>query len=110
GLTEHRQTVLTVMEVLKGTPAAKAKLKAGDVILAVGGKPLPVNDLNPGWEWFHRSHEAWIGRVTEQALERGSKSLALTVLRDGKPVEFTLELPRLKAFTTMDPANDQEAA
>lgn len=109
-LTEHGQSVLTVMEVRRGTPASKAKLKAGDAILSVGGKPLAVNDLEPGWEWFHRSHEALIGRATEATLAVGKKSLSLTVLRDGKPLDLVLELPRTKAFSTMDPAKDPEAA
>ncbi len=109
-LAEHRQTVLTVMEVRQGTPAAAAKLKAGDVILAVEGKPLAVNDLEPGWDWFHRSHEARLGRATEAALAAGRKSLSLTVLREGKPVELPMALPRTKAFGGMDPATDPEAA
>lgn len=109
-LTEHGQSVLTVMEVRKGTPASKAKLKAGDAILAVAGKPLAVNDLEPGWEWFHRSHEALLGRATEASLKAGKQSLSLTVLRDGKPLDLALELPRAKGFGSMDPADDPEAA
>lgn len=109
-LTEHGQSVLTVMEVRKGTPASKAKLKPGDAILAVDGKPLAVNDLEPGWEWFHRSHEALLGRATEASLKAGKKSLSLTVLREGKPLDLALELPRTKAFGSMDPADDPEAA
>ncbi len=109
-LAEHGQTVLAVMEVRPGTPAAKAKLKAGDVILAVAGQPLGLNDLEPGWEWFHRSHEALLGRAGEAALASGKKSLPLTVLRDGKPVELPLELPRTRVFGTMDPAGDPAAA
>jgi hypothetical protein len=110
GLSEHRQTVLTVMEVRQGTPAAEADLKAGDVILAVDGKPLAVNDLEPGWEWFHRSHEARLGRATEAALAAGRPSFPLTVLRDGKPREVPMGLPRDRAFGSMDPAKDPEAA
>lgn len=109
-LTEHGQSVLTVMEVRKGTPASKAQLKPGDAILAVGGKPLAVNDLEPGWEWFHRSHEALLGRATEASLKAGKKSLSLTVLRDGKPVDLALDLPRARPFGSMDPADDPEAA
>jgi hypothetical protein len=109
-LTEHGQSVLTVMEVHRGSPAAKAKLKAGDAILAVGGKPFGINDLEPGWEWFHRSHEALLGRAGESALAGGKTSLPLTVLRDGKAVELPLELARTRAFGSMDPAGDPEAA
>ena len=109
-LTEHRQSVLTVMEVRKGSPASKAKLRAGDAIVAIAGKPLATNDLEPGWEWFERSHEALLGRATEAALKAGSKALSLTVLREGTPVELALELPRGRAFTSMVPADDPEAA
>ena len=109
-LTEHEQTVLTVMTVNPRSAAAKVKLKPGDAIIAVAGKPLPVNDLNPGWEWFHQSHEAMIGRETEAALKAGKSSLLLTVLREG--VQETLEFPldRKSAFTTMLPAEDPETA
>jgi hypothetical protein len=109
-LTEHGQTVLTVMEVRKGSPASKAKLKAGDAILAIEGKPLANNDLEPGWDWFHRSHEALIGRATEAVLRAGKKTLTLTVMREGKPVDLSFELERTRAFASMDPADDPEAA
>ncbi len=109
-LTEHEQTVLTVMEVRRNSPASKGKLKEGDAILSIGGLPLPVNDLQPGWEWFYRSHEAILGRATEAALKAGKTTLPLTVMREGKPLELTLDLPRTKAFGTMDPATDPEAA
>lgn len=109
-LTEHKQSVLTVMEVRKGGPAAKAKLKEGDVILSAGGQPLPVNDLNPGWEWLRISHEATLGRVTEATLKSGKRTLPLTVMRGGEAMSVGIELPRTRTFTTMNPANDPEAA
>jgi hypothetical protein len=109
-LTEHQQTVLTLMEVRPQSAASKAKLKAGDVIVAVAGKPLPLNDLNPGWEWFHQSHEAVIGRETEAALTAGRPSLPLTILRKGAVEVVALPLDRKRPFTTMNPADDPEAA
>ena len=110
GLTEHNQTVLSVMEVRPRTAAARQKLRQGDVILAVGGRPLPVNDLNPGWAWFRHSHEAMIGRGTEAALRAGRTTLPLTLLRDGVVQTIQLPLNRTAAFSTMNPANDPEAA
>lgn len=109
-LTEDKQSVLTVMEVRKGSPAAKAKLKEGDVILSAGTLPLPLNNLDPGWEWLKISHEATLGRQTEAALKAGKRMLPLTVLREGAPLVLNIELPRAKTFTTMNPANDPEAA
>lgn len=109
-LTEHLQTVLTVMDVQKGSPAAKAGLTVGDAIVAVEGQPLPVNNLNPGWEWLANSHEAVLGNASEAVLKKGAKTVSLTVLRDGKTEALELAFKRDKAFTTMDPATDPEAA
>ncbi len=109
-LTEHDQTVLTLMEVHPRSAAAKARLKPGDVILGVAGRPLPVNDLSPGWQWFEQSHEAVIGRETEAALKAGRTSLALEVLRGGTVETVELPLDRKRAFSSMNPANDPEAA
>lgn len=109
-LTEHQQTVLTVMSVNPRSPAAKMKLKPGDAIISVAGKPLPVNDLSPGWEWFHQSHEATIGRETEAALKAGKRVLPVTVLRKGSQETLEIPLERDRAFTTMNPADDPEAA
>jgi hypothetical protein len=109
-LTEHQQTVLSVMNVRSGTAASRRHLRQGDVILAVGGRPLPVNDLNPGWTWLHDSHEAVIGRETEAALKAGKTSLPLTLLRENGTETIDFPLNRKAAFTTMNPANDPEAA
>ncbi|MCU0795485.1 MAG: DUF6288 domain-containing protein [Akkermansiaceae bacterium] len=109
-LTEHGQTALSIMDVRKGSPASKAKLKAGDVVVSVGGRPLPVNDLNPGWEWFHHSHESVLGRSVEEVLAKGGKTLSVGVLRKGVEVTLELELPRTVAFSSLDPATDPEAA
>ena len=109
-LTEHKQTVLTVMNVQKGTPAAKAGLQVGDAIVAVQGRPLPMNNLDPGWEWLANSHEAVLGQASEEALRNRKKTLSLTVLRGGKTEVLELAFQRSKAFSTMDPATDPEAA
>jgi len=109
-LTEHQQTALAIMEVRGSSAASKARLGPGDVILAVNGRPLPLNDLNPGWEWLHFSHEAVIGRETEAVLKAGRGTLPLTVLRADKIESVELSLSRKRPFTTMDPADDPEAA
>lgn len=109
-LTEHEQTALTLMSVLPDSPAAAAGLAAGDVLLAIAGKPLPLNDLSPGWNWFHHSHEAVIGRTTEAALKAGKTSLPIAILRDGKPHTVQVPLRRDRPFTTLDPATDPQAA
>jgi len=109
-LMEHEQTVLSVISVLAKSPAASAGLKAGDVIIGISGKTLPLNSLAPGWEWFHHGHEAAIGRAIEHALKAGETTLPLTVLRDGRPVTLDISLRRNQPFTTLDPASDPQAA
>jgi len=109
-LTIHRETFLPVMNVRADTAAARQGLRQGDVILAVRNKILPVNDVSPGWTWFHDSHEAVIGRETEKALAAGENTLPLTLLRDGGKKTIELPLNRKAAFTTMIPATDPEAA
>jgi len=109
-LTEHQQKVLTLMTVRPDSPAAAAGLVAGDAILSLSGIPLAENDLRPGWEWLSHSHEAMLGRATEAALREKKSALVLGVLREGKETPITLQLPRTRPFTTMDPATDPEAA
>jgi hypothetical protein len=107
-LSEHRQTVLTVMSVRE--PARGAGLKAGDAILSIAGRPLPENDIAPGWEWFRHSHEAFIGKITEEALKAGKNKLTLTVLRGGEVQNVEIGLKRTKPFGTLNPADDPAAA
>lgn len=109
-MTEDQQRVLTVMDLIPGGAAKKAGLKPGDAIVAVSGKPLPVNDLSPGWNWFRLSHEAFIGRATEAALRDRKDTLVLTVMREGKPQDLAIPLARDQAFTNLDPASDPQAA
>ncbi|MEN8694127.1 MAG: DUF6288 domain-containing protein, partial [Akkermansiaceae bacterium] len=71
---------------------------------------LPVNNLDPGWEWLANSHEAVLGNASEEALKNGTKKISLTVLREGKAEVLELAFGRSKAFTTMDPGTDPEAA
>jgi hypothetical protein len=76
----------------------------------IDGVPLAPNDVAPGWNWFHRSHEALLGRASEHALANGRTSLVLGVLRAGKVEQLELALPRQSPFTTLDPATDPAAA
>ena len=109
-LTEQNQTVLTVISVERSGPAAQAGLVAGDAIVSVDQRPLPVNDLNPGWKWFHQSHEATLGRASEAALAAGRTTLTLGVLRNGKVMRLPVYLRRTAAFTTLNPEDDPQAA
>ncbi len=108
-ITEHEDTVLTVLEAHSRSAASRVRLRAGDGIVAVGGLPLPVNCVEPGWRWFNQSHEATIGRRTEAALAAGERTLPVSVIRDGEIVDLAFPLSRTRPFTTMDPATDPEA-
>lgn len=71
----ERGSALLVTEVAEDSPAAKAGVQAGDVLLSIGGRD--VEDA----EDLHR-------QVVDAAGE-----LRLKVLRDGKAVELTATLP-----------------
>lgn len=87
-MTEHRQNILTIVKVYEGGAADKAGLKVGDMIVGVNKAPLPLNDLRPGWAWFHSSHEAVLGRAVVDAWSDappvGRGVVRLVVLRKGK--------------------------
>ena len=65
-----------VTSVGEDTPASKAGLKVGDVIVAVNGKPVD-------------SADSLIGHVREKTT---GDQVTLTVLRDGKSIEVTATL------------------
>jgi len=108
-LVEHLSDASSVMSVVEGAPAHRAGLKAGDVLVAVDGTPLPLNDLAPGWNWYHNSHEAILGRAGERAVTQ-QKPVMLTVIRDEGLQVLELQLPSRKPFTSLDPATDPAAA
>jgi hypothetical protein len=110
-MTEHKQHALGIMTVRKGGPADEAGLRAGDVVLAVNGRPLPENGLAPGWEWFEHSHEAVLGRAVRKAHAPGGFGrVTLGILRDGAMQSMELKVARPMGFTTMIPGDDRVAA
>jgi len=75
-LQQQPDNSLRVISPIDDTPAAKAGIKAGDVIVAIDGKPISSED---GMEPLRG--------------EPGSK-LTLTLLREGKPKPFDVTLTR----------------
>ena len=71
-----------VQVVGPGTPAAKAGLKPGDLIVAVGGKPID------GVDSFHRvMSKTTPKRPITLKVKRGGKELSLTVTPGWRPLE-----------------------
>ena len=79
-----------VLTVLAGTPAARAGLVAGDVLLAVNGRPLPtgasVAAVAKREKWRSLADEA--EAELEAALRRGPADLK--VLREGREIPLRL--------------------
>ena len=75
-LLQQADNTLRVIAPIDGTPAAKAGIKSGDVIVAIDGKPISAED---GMEPLRG--------------EPGSK-LTLTLLREGKAKPFDVSLTR----------------
>lgn len=77
------QSACSVSEVYEGSPAEKAGVKAGDIIVAVAGKPVPR--LTP---------DQVAVRYFDREVDRRAPgdALALTVLRGGERLELTATL------------------
>jgi serine protease Do len=73
------QSAVVVSEVLEGSPAEKAGLKARDIVLAIEGKPLP--DLKPS-----RVVVSFIDREIER--RKPGDTFTLTVLRGTEQMEI----------------------
>jgi hypothetical protein len=79
-----------VLTVLAGTPAARAGLVAGDVLLAVNGRPLPTGAsvaAEPKREKWRRLADEAEGEL-ETALRSGPADLR--ILREGREVSLRL--------------------
>ncbi len=75
-LLQQPDNTLLVVSPIDETPAAKAGIKAGDVIVAIDGKPISSKD----------------GMAPLRG-EPGSK-ITLSILREGKPKPFDINLTR----------------
>jgi carboxyl-terminal processing protease len=75
-LLQQPDNTLLVVSPIDETPAAKAGIKAGDVIIAIDGKPISSKD----------------GMAPLRG-EPGSK-ITLSILREGKPKPFDVSLTR----------------
>lgn len=75
-LLQQPDNTLLVVSPIDETPAAKAGIKAGDVIVAIDGKPISSKD----------------GMAPLRG-EPGSK-ITLSILREGKPKPFDISLTR----------------
>ena len=79
---------VTVAEVAKGSPAAKAGLKSGDVVLAVNGYNLSDNESR-----------AMCASASKASCQVGS-TVAYTVDRAGKTKELKVKLQKMPASAT----------
>ena len=80
-----------ILAVVAGSPAARAGLVAGDVLLAVNGRPLPTGTAVAAEpkrsKWRRLADEA--EGVLEAALRRGPAEIR--VLREGRELELRLD-------------------
>ena len=104
--TDHWHVPLPVIAVRDDSPAAKAGLKAGDIIIGINGVPLKASSCAAGFEWFDDGHEATLGRAVLAALQGSddvtattpSGQIGLDVIRDGTRDTITIRLPVRGSF------------
>ncbi len=77
-----------VAGVAKGSPAEKAGVKVGDVILQVNGK-----EIEDRWDLLKEVREADPGTKTALLVKRGGKHLTITATLDRAPEEFGGVIP-----------------
>ena len=106
GLMIHQYPVLPIIEVLKGSPAEKAGLVKTDVVVGVNGKPLPIGNVNPGFEWFEDSHESRLGRAALEAMADRKGIATLNVLRQNELVDVGIRLDLPKSISNNNFMND----
>lgn len=102
GLMIHRYPALPVISVDERSPADRAGLKSNDLIVGINDLALPLGNVEPGFDWFERSHEALLGRAAVEAYDnnpgqpaakaRRAGQVRLNVLREGKLVDLDLRL------------------
>ena len=102
GLMIHRYPALPVIDIVRNSPAAKARLKNTDLIVGINDHFLPAGNVNPGFAWFESSHESLLGRAALQAITTNRGKVRLNVLRDDKLVGINLHLKLPKELGNED--------
>lgn len=109
-LAEHRSPAASLLKVREGGPAAKAGMKASDLIVALEGVPLHRGSLAANQAWFDHGLEASVGRAVERAVTSGSHRVRVTVLRAKGTRDLMVKVPhRMPLEPTLDDAKVWEA-
>jgi hypothetical protein len=92
----HQYPALPVIQVAEKSPAHRAGLRSNDLIVGINDQALPPGNVEPGYDWLERSHEALLGRAAVEAfaVDRAGRAgeVRLNVLREGQPLALGLRL------------------
>lgn len=94
----EKDRVITIQEIVPGSPAASSPFKKGDVLLGVNGESLDVDDPR-----------VVLGTAIGAA-EAGDGNLIFTASRGGKQGKVTVGLPKLGAYGKNWPADCPKSA
>lgn len=117
GMGYHNYSVMPILNVRPGSPAAKAGLKPQDLLVGVNGQVLYNNSCHPGGWWLAAGFEPVVGRRVQEVMAKSAlinrrrKSakpamLSLEILRDGKFVKLPVQLKTDGFFSPSFPYND----
>ena len=81
---------LTVVDVIEGTPAHKAGILPGDVIVGVGDEMLPEGN---------KAHTCYLDLLKKHIAENGT--VTLRVERNNSPLQFTVEGERVCGYPVL---------
>lgn len=97
------EAIMPVTEIRENSLAVRVGVRVGDLIVAVGGKPLAAATTDASVSWLLRGQEATIGNEMIRALSGPtSEAFKMTVLRDDGLKEITIPLGHLPRFVAKD--------
>ena len=100
---------LQITEVLKNSPAFKADLKTGDIILEADGKLLLSDNIDTLSSFINDDIKGEVGTEVTLKILRATEELTVTVIRDLIHIAQVAELHYQRGLAYLQISNNQKA-